>query len=355
MRKTLSLVLPLLLTATIASADDSFYETRLASGKQAYVEKRMPDAVADLRIAAFGFLERPALLSETLVWLTLAETASKRPERIRWALTRFLEVETKFHPYRQLALDAPSRGAFEKILVATLSPDAIASIPTLAELVVPAARRGQAPSREPAKAAVRATPPPVAVIPVVPPPVKPQPTQPQPAPAQPAQPQPATATSQKVVSPTPAQQTSAARDPQSMPTVVPKKSTVTPSVPAAPVLSAEAQAAETIEKAKGLLGQNRNDEALRMLKDLVARTPSRTARKYLLHAATRTHNWQMAAAQVPQLEPFRTGEEVTMFYAAVALYQTGKLAEARPLLERSLPGVNPSPYVESYKQRILGH
>jgi len=325
MRKILSLLLLLLLTGSIASADDAFYETRLAAGKQAYVEKRLPDAVADLRIAAFGFLERPALLSETLVWMALAETASSRPERVRWALTRFLEVETKFRPYKQLALDAPSRAAFEKILLGTLSPDAIASIPTLAELVT---RRPQpAAKAQPAKS----TPAPAAAQKIVPPPaVALQPIVPKPVPA--------------ATTPAVAQQTSAAREPQSMPAVQPK----------APVASSEEQDAATIEKAKALLNQNKNDEAFRILTELVAKTPSRTARKYLLHAATRTHNWQIAASQVPRVEPFKTGEEVTMFYAAIALYQTGRLADARPLLERSLPGVNPSPYVDSYRQKILG-
>lgn len=347
MRKLLLLLPLFLLTASIASADDAFYETRLATGKQAYVEKRLPDAVADLRIAAFGFLERPALLSETLVWMALAETASSRPERVRWALTRFLEVETKFRPYKQLALDASSRAAFEKILVGTLSPDAIASIPTLAELV---SRRPP----PPAKAVARPTPPPVTVVPVVSPPAKAQPAKATPAPAtaQKSAPPPEVVSKPIVPGPAPAatttppvaQQTIAAREPQSMPAVVPKT----------PVPSAEDPAAETIEKAKVLLNQNRNDEAFKTLTELVAKTPSRTARKYLLHAATRTHNWQIAASQVPRIEPFKTGEEVTMFYAAIALYQTGKLADARPLLERSLPGVNPSPYVDSYRQKILG-
>lgn len=326
MRKIVSLLLLSLLTASIALADDAFYETRLAAGKQAYVEKRMPDAVTDLRIAAFGFLERPALLSETLVWLALAESASNRPERVRWALTRFLEVETKFRPYKQLLLDAPSRAAFEKILVATLSQDSIASIPTLAELVT---RRPQAPAKA---AAAKPAPPPATSQKIVPvPAVALQPIVPKPVPA----PTPTSAA---------AQQTSAAREPQTMPDVQPR-----PAVP-----PADEQAAETIEKAKSLLNQNKNEEAFKALTALVAKTPSRTARKYLLHAATRTHQWQLAVSQIPQVEPFLTGEEVTMFYAAIALYQTGKIAAARPLLERSLPGVNPSPFVDEYKQRILG-
>jgi len=320
----------LLLAPSVASADDSFYETRLASGKLAFTEKRMPDAVTDLRIAAFGFLDRPPLLSETLVWLTLAESASRRPDRIRWALTRFIEVETRFHPYKQLALDAASRGTFEKILVTTLAADTIASIPTLSELVAPASRRASTtPSREAVAPGVRSTPPPEEGIPVIPqaPPAAPKASTTQPAPS--SRP------------PATAPQTSATRVPAPPPQVEPQ--------------AADAQGAETIEKGKDLLEQNKNDEALAILRDLVARSPSRAARKYLLHAATRTHNWQTAVRQVPFVAPFKAGEEVTMFYAAVALYHMGKVSDARLLLERALPGINPSHYVESYKQKIFGH
>jgi hypothetical protein len=73
-----------------------------------------------------------------------------------------------------------------------------------------------------------------------------------------------------------------------------------------------------------------------------------------LGAATRNHDWNVAVAQVPFLEPFRDGEEVTMFYAAVALYHASNLPEARRLLQRSLPKLPPSPYVETYRQKILG-
>jgi hypothetical protein len=408
--------------AAVAAADDSFYDARLASGKQAYVEKRMPDAAVDLRIAAFGFLERPALLSETLVWLTLAESASGRQEQLRWALTRFIEVETRFHPYKQLQIDPASRTAFQKVLLATLPADTIASIPTLSDLIPPSPRRGP----EAREAAKPAAPPAVDVIPAdrknVPaqrgrgaaapqpkasaqPPATVQKVPAAPATTQAAGPivpaaQPAATTASsssnsaparaQTTAPAPAQkstpppapvqapaQTPAQAPGQASTPIIPAAQPAAPSpspAPSAPSTSSAAQTttalpsvvprgdsegsasdADSIEKAKDLLGRNKNDEAFSLLRELVGRAPSRTARKYLLHAATRTHNWQTAAAQIPLVQPFKTGEEVTMFYAAVALYQTGKTAEARPLLEKSLPGINPSPYVDSYKQKIMGH
>ena len=113
--------------------------------------------------------------------------------------------------------------------------------------------------------------------------------------------------------------------------------------------------AEAVAKAQRLLAENRNNEAMTTLSDLVAGVPEyRFGHLLLLHAATRTHEWHTAVEQIPYLEPFRDGEDVTMFYAAVALYHTGSLTPARRILQRALPKLTPSPYVESYKQRILG-
>jgi tetratricopeptide (TPR) repeat protein len=332
----------------MALADDPFYETRLASGKRAYAEKNMHDAATDLRIAAFGFLDRPPLLSETLVWLTLAESAVQRPDMTRWALTRFVDVEMRYHPYKALALDAGLRTAFEKILVATLSRDTVASVPTLAELVAPAAHGTIPPVRESASPGTRPNPSPaqrtpasVPFDPIVPPPAA------KTAPAPPAA---------AVPSPGSPPKAAQSRIPAPPLATVPKESEANRDSgdPLAPVRPVGTSGAEAIAKARELLQQNKNDEALTILRDLVGRAPSRLARILLIHAATRSHDWRLSAAQIPFVQPFNDGEEVTMFYAAVALYRTGKVAEARPLLERALPGINPSTYVESYKQKIIG-
>jgi hypothetical protein len=43
-----------------------------------------------------------------------------------------------------------------------------------------------------------------------------------------------------------------------------------------------------------------------------------------------------------------------MFYAAVALQETGAGTEARALAERALPRLNRSPFVDFYAKKILG-
>jgi hypothetical protein len=43
-----------------------------------------------------------------------------------------------------------------------------------------------------------------------------------------------------------------------------------------------------------------------------------------------------------------------MFYASVALYETGRKAEAKPLMERARPHMVPNPMVNYYIRVVLG-
>jgi len=60
------------------SADD-FYQGRLLTGQQEYRSGRYAEAADNLRVASFGLLNRPRLLSESLVWLALAQSKANRP------------------------------------------------------------------------------------------------------------------------------------------------------------------------------------------------------------------------------------------------------------------------------------
>jgi hypothetical protein len=42
-----------------------------------------------------------------------------------------------------------------------------------------------------------------------------------------------------------------------------------------------------------------------------------------------------------------------MFYAAVGLYETGRKAEAKPLLEKARPAIASTPFVNYYVERLL--
>ena len=96
-----------------AGAAPDFSETRLREGKEAYGARRNVEAVNQLRIAAFGFLDRPALLCESLVYLALADEAAERHTEARAAADRFLEVHSRFVGCGEAKLDKAARSEFE--------------------------------------------------------------------------------------------------------------------------------------------------------------------------------------------------------------------------------------------------
>ena len=66
-----------------------------------------------------------------------------------------------------------------------------------------------------------------------------------------------------------------------------------------------------------------------------------------------SRDWKTVAAQARLLAPFRDGEEPSMFYGAVGLYETGAVEEARPLMQRARPRVAQTPFVNYYADRLL--
>jgi hypothetical protein len=108
--------------------------------------------------------------------------------------------------------------------------------------------------------------------------------------------------------------------------------------------------------ARALVRGGNAAEAKRTLAALVASEPrNREARKALLEAAALTRDWNECNAQTAVLEPFTDGEEVSMFYAAVALRETGSIASARALVRRARPFLKPSRFVDWYTTEILGN
>src|SRR5581483_4381618 len=61
------ILLLLVLSASVAFAAEDFYEQQLRAGKIDFQNNRLPEAADELRIAAFGLLNRPALLEEALI------------------------------------------------------------------------------------------------------------------------------------------------------------------------------------------------------------------------------------------------------------------------------------------------
>jgi tetratricopeptide (TPR) repeat protein len=122
-----------MMTSVHAARGDDFYEQRLHAGQAEYQSRQYRKAIEDLQVAAFGFLERPTHLSETLVWLTLAHTAAGQAPEADADLQRFLEVERRHAPYAKLTIDPAVRAEFRAVLGRRVAPDTLKLMPALAE------------------------------------------------------------------------------------------------------------------------------------------------------------------------------------------------------------------------------
>jgi len=123
----------LALAAPLAAED--FYEQQLRLGKADMVAGRVPQASDELRIAAFGFLDRPSLLVEALVRLTLAQSALSQSSAVSQTLNRLLEVERRFPTYASSAIEPPTRAAFEALLLKNIVRSDLTGIPAFARLI----------------------------------------------------------------------------------------------------------------------------------------------------------------------------------------------------------------------------
>ena len=110
-----------------------------------------------------------------------------------------------------------------------------------------------------------------------------------------------------------------------------------------------------LAESRKLVERGRYVENLRRLVAAVAVDPAnRELRKALLEGAVLTKDWGAAVAQLAVIRPFQAGEEPSMFYAAVALEETGAGSEAHALIEAALPTLKRTPFIDFYAKKILG-
>ncbi len=133
-----------LLFAPSPGRADEFAQGRLASGIDAFRAKRYTEASDQFRIACFGLLDQPVLLTEGLARLALSQEASGRKADVEKTLNRFLEVERLFGVYARNHLDDAARAEFQALLLSRVPAEAVAAVPTLSGLV----RRPPAPGRK---------------------------------------------------------------------------------------------------------------------------------------------------------------------------------------------------------------
>ncbi len=97
----------------VSGTAPDFSETRLREGKEAYAAGRFAEAVDQFRIAAFGFLDRPNMLCESLVYMALSEAAADHRAQAQTAVERLSDVERRFPSCGQARFDPSVRAQFE--------------------------------------------------------------------------------------------------------------------------------------------------------------------------------------------------------------------------------------------------
>ncbi len=115
---------------------------------------------------------------------------------------------------------------------------------------------------------------------------------------------------------------------------------------------------EQLTKARALLGAEASNRDLKRARDLAkpladAHRDWRDAQLLMAEAAYRNSRWGEAANY------FRRGGDPgddrpeLLFYFAVSLFESGDRREAATILKRSLPNLQPSPFIDEYTRKIL--
>ena len=152
--------------STLPLRAQDFYEIRLRAGEDNLRANRPLAAAIQLRIAAFGLLDRPVLLSEALACLALAQERAGHAPETDAALIRFADVERRFAPYEKSALSPDWKAEFESLARRRLPASTLASLPVFsggaprrqASAATPKPPRSIAPT--PRASAIPAAPPP---------------------------------------------------------------------------------------------------------------------------------------------------------------------------------------------------
>ncbi|MGH9465059.1 MAG: hypothetical protein ACRD0X_05395, partial [Thermoanaerobaculia bacterium] len=109
---------------------------------------------------------------------------------------------------------------------------------------------------------------------------------------------------------------------------------------------------------RGALRHSRDYESVNSVCDELGRLADAypdwfDAQRLAGEAAYRASRWNEAVRLLERADLESGAPPPLLFYYAVALYESGLPAEAAAALERALPGLERTPLVEAYSQRIL--
>ena len=152
----------------------------------------------------------------------------------------------------------------------------------------------------------------------------------------------------------PAPSTGAATAAAGKPPAKPQTPAAAPPAPPAQNNDPAASSRAALDESRRLVYAGRAGDAQRLLTSaLQADENNRALRLALLEAACLGRAYPTAAAQIPLVQPFSESEAPSMFYAAVVLYETGRVQDAQTYLRRAKSRVA-GPLVDEYSRKILG-
>jgi hypothetical protein len=122
-----------------------------------------------------------------------------------------------------------------------------------------------------------------------------------------------------------------------------------------PVSAAERDAFDRSHRLLGSKGSAEVKEAFQLAGAVADAHPEWREAQFLAgEAAYRNSRWKEAVGYFQRAGDPGDDQPELLFYLAVSLYESGERAAAAPALKRSLPKLQPTPFVASYVKRILG-
>lgn len=284
-------------TSPAVATTDPFYQRLLQNGSDAYHRGDASSAQRLLRIACFGMLEDPPLLTECLIRLGLAQADAGDQEAFRATARRLLDVEQRFRMYTRVQLPRELQRRFEGSLVQLMPSYTLQAVPTFRPLLPESQDGGDPPTPD----------------------VVPQPTRDTAG---------ATDASVENVDGTPHAATMSPADREQL-----------------------RRAREEMRLA------SRGEELERPFElalDVANRHPESTEAQHLAaEIAYRASRWQQSADYFQRGGVPPDAQPVLQFFMAVALYESGDLERAATVMRRCLPNLQKTDFVSSYETKIL--
>jgi len=291
-------------TTLLAAAGDDFYDDAFRRGVAAFEAGSNEAALAQLRVAAFGFIEDVARYETAEAYIAVAARRVGRMNEAKAALQRIVTADRVGHTFAKLQLTPALRASVEEAARTMLTPQqaALFTMPPPQPQI-----SAQTPPQPPA-------PQPVAPVPQPPTPQPPAPQPPAPPPPAPQPPAP----------PPPAPPPPAPRDD-------------------AAVLADAERALDA-----GDLTRAASDyESLLASPEL----PHATLLK-IGEGLYRARDFRGTVRAFERAGAFAKGEEPYRYYFAVALYESGRYRDAKRELAAALPFIELTADVQRYRAKI---